>query len=101
VFVRNIKVGQCKEAVLKINLLYDPREQCRREFPPVVRNVHLENITSEKSQYGVLITGLDDMENVYNISVSNSRFNGVEKGNAIKGARNVQYDRLYINGQLN
>jgi polygalacturonase len=100
VFVRNIKVGQCKEAVLKINLVYDPKEPCRREFPPIVRNVHLENITSEKSGYGILITGLDDAVNVYDISVSNSRFNGVAEGNAITGARNVTYDHLYINSQL-
>jgi polygalacturonase len=89
VFVRNVTVGQCKEAVLKINLLYDPKEQCRRDFPPVVRNVHLENVTSQKSKYGVLITGLDGLENVYDVSVTNCRFNGVKKGNAITGARNV------------
>jgi polygalacturonase len=100
VFVRNVKVGQCKEAVLKINLVYDPREQCQRDFPPIVRNVHLENVTSEKSRYGVLITGLEDMENVYDISVSNSSFNGVEKGNSTVGARNVKYANLYINGKL-
>ncbi|MDR3329238.1 MAG: glycoside hydrolase family 28 protein, partial [Prevotellaceae bacterium] len=33
VFVRNVKVGQCGEAVLKINLLYDSKEECRRDFP--------------------------------------------------------------------
>jgi polygalacturonase len=100
VFVRNVKVGQCKEAVLKINLVYDPREQCQRDFPPTVRNVHLENVTSEKSRYGVLITGLEGLENVYDVSVSNSSFNGVEKGNSISGARDVKYANLYINGQL-
>lgn len=100
VFVRNVKVGQCKEAVLKINLLYDPRENCRRDFPPTVRNVHLENVTSQKSAYGVLITGLENMENVYDVTVSNSAFNGVEKGNAMVGARNVKFANLYINGKL-
>lgn len=100
VYVRNIKVGQCKEAVLKINLLYDPKEECLREFPPVVRNVRLDNVTCEKSRYGVLITGLDDAENVYDIHVSNSRFNGVEQGNAIAGARDVYFENLYINGEI-
>ncbi|MDR0667558.1 MAG: glycoside hydrolase family 28 protein [Prevotellaceae bacterium] len=99
VYVRNIKVGQCKEAVLKINLLYDPKEECLRDFPPVVRNVRLDNVTCEKSRYGVLITGLDDVENVYDIHVSNSRFNGVEQGNAIAGARDVYFKNLYINGE--
>ena len=100
VFVRHIKVGECKEAVLKINLVYDPKEPCRRDYPPVVRNVHLDNVTSGKSAYGVLLTGLDGLENVYDISVSNSRFDGVKKGNFQTGARNVQYEGLYINGQL-
>ncbi|MDR3188711.1 MAG: glycoside hydrolase family 28 protein [Prevotellaceae bacterium] len=99
VFVRNVKVGQCREAVLKINLLYEPRELCRRDFPPVVHNVHLENVTSGKSRYGVLITGLENMENVYDVTVSNSTFNGVEKGNSISGARNVKYNNLRINGE--
>lgn len=100
VFVRNVRVGQCREAVLKINLAYDPRENCRRDFPPTVRNVHLENVTSQKSAYGVLITGLENMENVYDVTVSNSAFNGVEKGNSMLGARNVKYANLYINGKL-
>ena len=26
VYMRNVKVGQCKEAVLRINLNYDPKE---------------------------------------------------------------------------
>ncbi|MCD7973700.1 MAG: glycoside hydrolase family 28 protein [Candidatus Azobacteroides sp.] len=97
IYVRNIEVGECKEAVLKINLQYEPREDCQRDFPPVVRNVYLDNITSGKSQYGVFIVGLDDLENVYNIEVSNSRFNNVEKGNSITGAHDVVLDEVYIN----
>lgn len=101
VFVRNITVGECKEAVLRINLQYEPREQCNRAFTPTVRNVHLRNITSQKSQYGVLIIGLDDADNVYNISVEDSRFNNVSKGgNSITGAKDVRFNNLYINGEL-
>ncbi len=99
IYVRNIKVGQCKEAVLKINLVYEPKEPCLRDFPPVVRNVNIENITSLKSKYGVYITGLEDRENVYDINITNCKFNGVEKGNAMTGAKDVKFDRLYINGK--
>jgi hypothetical protein len=66
----------------------------------VVRNVNLENVTCEKSKYGVLITGLDSLENVYDINVSSCRFNGVEKGNAMVGARDVKFTNLYINGEI-
>lgn len=100
IYVRNVKVGECREAVLKINLQYENREKCDRSFPPVVRHVYLDNVTSEKSKYGVLITGYDDRVNIEDIHVTNSRFNNVEKkGNLITGAKDVVLKELYINGK--
>lgn len=101
VFVRNVTVGQCREAVLRINLQYENREQCKRGFDPTVRNVHLKNITCERSKLGVLIIGLDDSKHVDNISVEDSRFNNVAKDkNEINGAKNVTFKNLYMNGKL-
>ena len=101
VYVRNVTVGQCREAVLRINLQYENREKCNRGFTPTVRNVHLRNVTCEKSQLGVLIIGLDDDSHVNNISVEDCRFNNVSKnGNSVKGARDVRFRNLYINGKL-
>ena len=101
VFVRNVTVGQCREALLRINLQYENRENCNRGFTPTVRNVHLKNVTCEKSKLGVLIIGLDDDDHVYNISVEDSHFNNVAKdGNDIKGAKDVTFKNLYINGKL-
>lgn len=85
IFVRNIKVGQCREAVLKINLDYEPREACRRDFPPIVKNVKVENVTSQKSKYGIFIVGLADSENIDNVEVVNCQWNGVADGNRIDG----------------
>ena len=98
IYARNIKVGECKEAVLRINLQYENREKCDRSFNPTVRNVHLENVTSEKSQYGVVIIGLDDDKYVDNITIDNSTFNNVKnQENKISGARNVKFNNLKIN----
>ncbi len=101
IHVRNVEVGECREAVLKINLVYESREQCDRSFPPFVRNVFLDNVTSQKSRYGVLIIGYDDRYNVENIHVSNCNFNNVEKdpGVSVVGAKDVHYDNLKINGK--
>ena len=77
IFVRNIKVGVCREAVLRINLKYESREECERGYIPTVRNVWMNNVTSGGSKYGVLLIGLDDSENIYDINVSNCQFNGV------------------------
>ena len=98
---RNIKVGVCKESVLKINLDYEHNEICCRGYIPTVRNINIENITCEKSQYGVQIIALDTACYVYDISVKNCRFNGVRDGNSIKGmTRDVRFDNLFINGSL-
>ena len=101
VFVRNVTVGQCREAVLRINLQYENRENCQRGFTPTVRNVHLKNVTCQKSQLGVLIIGLEDPSLVNNISVEDSHFNNVAKdGNDIKSAKDVTFKNLYIKGRL-
>ena len=98
---RNIKVGVCKESVLKINLDYEPKEICCRGFVPTVRNVNIENITCEKSKYGVQIIALDSVCNVYDINVKDCHFNGVKDGNYSKGqTRDVHFDNLFINGSL-
>ena len=98
---RNIKVGVCKESVLKINLDYEPKEVCCRGFVPTVRNINIENITCEKSKYGVQIIALDSVCNVYDINVKNCHFNGVKDGNFSSGlTRDVRFDNLFINGSL-
>ena len=103
--MRNVKVGQCKEAVLKINTDYEPREVCCRGFYPTVRNVTMENVTCQKSRYGVMIVGYDDPKLAYtvnNITVKNCQFDGVQdKPINQKGlAQDVKYDNLIINGSL-
>jgi len=98
---RNIKVGVCKESVLKINLDYEPKEVCCRGFVPTVRNINIENLTCEKSKYGVQIIALDSVCNVYDINVKNCHFNGVKDGNFSSGlTRDVRFDNLFINGSL-
>lgn len=96
--VRNVRVGKCSEAILKINLRYEPDERCVKEFPPYVRNVTLENVTSQGSQYGILIVGLDSPSNVSGITLKDCVFNGVRTGNSVTGAEKVTMKNVYVNG---
>ena len=100
--MRNVTVGQCKEAVVKINLDYEPKEICYRGFEPSVSQVYVENVTCKKSNYGVLIVGRDQVENVTDITVKNCKFDGVIKQPVkITGkTRDVKFDNLIINGSL-
>ena len=100
--MRNVVVGQCKEAVVKINLDYERKEICYRGFEPIVNNVNVENVTCQKSDYGVLIIGRDSLENVYDINIKNCKFDGVVKEpvKITDKTRNVKFDNLVINGSL-
>ena len=99
--MRDIKVGQCAEAVVKINLDYEHNEICCRGYNPTVRNVNVENVTCNKSKYGVLVIALDTVCNVYDVNIKNCKFDGVAQGNKITGqTRNIHYDQLYVNGSL-
>lgn len=101
VYMRNVTVGQCREAVLKINLVYEPKERAQRGFVPTVRNVFMDNVTCQKSRYGVLLAGLEESKNIYNVRVSRSVFNGVtDTPVKITGkCSEVHFDSLIINGQ--
>ncbi|MBO7660144.1 MAG: glycoside hydrolase family 88 protein, partial [Bacteroidaceae bacterium] len=102
VYFRNVKVGQCQESVLKINLDYEPKEVCCRGFYPTVRNVYMDNVTCEKSEYGVMIVALDSVENVYNIHVNNCRWNGVQKQAVYRTGRvrDLHFNKFYVNGKV-
>ena len=103
--MRNVSVGQCGEAVLKLNTDYEPREVCCRGFYPTIRNVTMENVTCKKSKYGVMIVGYQDPKLAYtinNITVKNCQFEGVYNKpiHQIGLAQDITYENLIINGSL-
>jgi polygalacturonase len=69
-FVRNVKVAQVKEAVVRINLQYD---KDRGEHYPKVRNIELKNITSEKSRRPFYFVGLPNSK-ITNVLIENCTF---------------------------
>lgn len=99
-YVRNITVGRCKEAVVKINLVYEPREQSERGHYPIVRNIYIDNITCQHSRYGAYIDALTDSTNVQNINISNCTWNGITspEGNRLQGLmRDVRFNNVTLN----
>ena len=96
IFVRNIEVGEVKEAVLTINFLYE--EGDGGDFTPIVRNVVLENVTSKKSTYGLLIRAYDRSP-VTGLKLVNCQFNNVKDGNVIEHVKSPVIESVQINGK--
>jgi len=96
--VKNIEIGQVKEAVLKINCIYETKSE-EGDHPPLIRNIYLDNITSQKSKYPIYIVGLKKQECIHNIYIKNSQFNGVTRESRILYTTNLYLENVYINGK--
>lgn len=97
-YFRNITVGEVKEAVVRINMLYTHDGEPDIHIP-VIKDILIENVTSAKSKLGILIDGYDEGHTVQDVTIRNCQFNGVANGNAIKHATNLKLDNVRINGQ--
>ena len=98
-FIRNIKVGQCKEAVFRVEMKYE--KVTEGPNMPLVRNFVMENVTCGKSEYGVWIDGFADSpkKQVTGVTFKNCKFDNVTTPQKIVGAENIVFDNLVINGK--
>jgi polygalacturonase len=97
-YFRNITVGEVKEAVVRINMLYTHDGEPDVHIP-IIQNIFIENVTSKKSQLGIKIDGYDAEHPVRDVYLKNCQFEGVAKGNDIKHAVNLNLENVTINGE--
>ena len=98
VFVKNIQVGQVKEAVLKINTYYGIYGSQEGEFIPTIKNIHLEDVQVENGgKFGILIKGR--AENlVKNVTLTNVHIKGAKTPLSIENSEPVVFKNTTING---
>ena len=93
VFMRNVTIGRVGEAVLTIDLLYE--EGAAGAFPPVVRNVQLDHITSSASPRVLYIRGFAGAV-IDGIRISDSTFAGVTETEVVQHAGTITFNRVTI-----
>ncbi|MDV7138182.1 glycoside hydrolase family 28 protein [Maribacter sp. TH_r10] len=100
VYVRNIKVGEVKEAVLKINLFYGIYGAQEGDFIPRIQNINLENITVEDGgEYGVLAKGYKEVP-IKDITLKNVTIKKVDSAYSVENVTNLNFINTIINGKL-
>ncbi|NLP58697.1 glycoside hydrolase family 28 protein [Lutibacter sp. B1] len=100
VYVRNIEVGQVKEAVLKINMFYDVHGNQTGNFIPIVRNVNLENIKVKNGgKFGILAKGYAESP-IQNIHLNNVTIDSVKTPFSLENVKDLHLENTYINGEL-
>ncbi len=98
IFVRDIKVGQVREAIVRLTLNYDPREAEDYNFLPTMKNIFVQNVTSEKSEYALYFDGLPDSK-IRNVVIKDCKFSGVESGDRISDVEGLHLENDFINGR--
>lgn len=91
-FVRNLEVAQVKEAVVRINLQYD---KDRGEHYPTVRNIELQNITSEKSKRPFYFVGLPNSK-IASVLIENCTFMNASKPSVFEHVEDVRFQNFRL-----
>ncbi|MGB5394769.1 MAG: glycoside hydrolase family 28 protein [Lutimonas sp.] len=100
IFVRNLEVGNVKEALLKINLFYATYNNQTGGFIPEVRNISLENIrVANSGQFGLLLIGHDGVP-IDGITLKNVVIQEVKEPYSLKNVINLKLIDTYMNGKL-
>lgn len=99
VYVRNVTVGQVKEAVLKINMHYAIYGDQTGNFIPQVKNVLLENITVKNGgKYAILANGHEKAP-IENIVFKNVKIEKVDEAFSLKNVSSINITNTYINNK--
>jgi polygalacturonase len=93
VYMRNITVGQVKDAILQIDFQYE--EGAKGPYKPIVRNVVMDKITSKKTPKVLNITGIPGAQ-ISNVIIKNSTFLQVQKPDVMIEAGDVKLENCVI-----
>jgi len=100
VYVRNLEIGQVKEAVLKVNMFYATYNNQTGNHIPTVQNIFLENIKVKNGgYYGILAKGYEESP-IKNVTFKNVVIEKVDKAYEIENVSNIRLIDTYINGSL-
>ncbi len=89
-YVRNVEVGEVKEAVLHIDLEY-ARET--GEFPPRVHNIFMENVTSQKSDRPIYLVGIQGHE-IQNVQIRNCEFKNAKRASVFEHVGKMAFENV-------
>ena len=99
-YVRNIEVGQVKEAVLKADMFYNVHGNQNGTFIPRIENIYLENVKVKNGgKYSILAKGYKESP-IKNITLENVTIENVKQPYSIENVNNLKFINTYINGKL-
>lgn len=97
-YVRNIEIGQVKEAVLKVDMFYNVHGNQTGQFIPRIENIYLENVKVKNGgKYSILAKGYKESP-IKNITFKKVTIEKVSQTYSIENVENLKLIDTYING---
>lgn len=98
-YVKNIKVGQVKEAVVRLNMNYNTEGTIAEPVFPKIKNIFIEDVTVENGgKYVVFADGLPESK-IDNVVLKNVKIKQVKENFNLKNITNLKLIDVTINGQ--
>jgi polygalacturonase len=97
IYVRDLTVGQVATAAIAIDFYYEEGESGK--FTPIVRNVDIRNLQSQKAKYALYFRGFKNAP-ITNVTIENCDFGGVAEENVLENAKEISLRNLKINGKI-
>lgn len=94
VYFKDITIGQVADAVVRVNFYYG--EGDNGDFTPTVRNIKLENVTCDESNYALRLNGYERSP-VSNIQLINCDILDASRGNFLSNVANLSLNGVTIN----
>lgn len=96
IYFKDVKIGQVKEAVVKVDYYYE--EGDKGNFTPIIRNIKVDNVTCEKSQFGIWVKAYERSP-LETLELKNCTFNNVKNENVIENVKGLVLEKVFINGK--
>lgn len=96
IYFRNNTVGQVAEAVIEVDYFYE--EGKGGPFPPVVRNVVVENVTSRRSKRALYFRGFKGAP-ISGVRVAHCTFENAAEDNVFQDVSGVTIEDVTVNGK--
>ncbi len=95
IYMRNIEVGEVNEAIFNINFYYGEAEN--GPYLPTIRNIHFENVTSQKSKYVLFLHGFVKKPSITDICLKDCSFNYVQSADIVTGVQKIVFENVKVN----
>lgn len=97
VYMRDVTIGQVSQAVLGVDFLYE--EGDAGQFPPVVRDIEMRNVTSQKSRNALSLRGYAHTP-ITNVRLRDCKFDNVAQADILENVKDVALTNVSVNGMI-